>query len=169
MSSHHRDVMNDIKEQITSVINKYNYAQFITDRLTIQNEMGYQIGVKLKQSYYCELTAFVLNQVILEETHENSYINLLVTNQKASTQIYLNSQNQITAETETLAGISASTVATTKNEAEVSATEQFYTKKATADAALWSNYNAGLTTLQTTLGTNFANTDSTTQKNFLSF
>jgi len=64
MSSHHRDVMNDMKEQVTSVINKYNYAQFITDRLTIQNEIGYTIGVKLKASYYSELTAFVLNEVI---------------------------------------------------------------------------------------------------------
>ena len=64
MSAHHRDVMNDMKEQVTSVINKYNYAQFITDRLTIQNEIGYTIGVKLKASYFSELTAFVLNEVI---------------------------------------------------------------------------------------------------------
>lgn len=87
----------------------------------------------------------------------------------ATTQISENAQNQITAETETLAGASQSTVATTNNEAQVAATEGYYTKKAEGDAALWTAYNAALTTLQTTLGPNFANTDETTEQNFMSF
>jgi len=54
MSSHHRDVINESKEQITSVINQYNYGDFITDRLSIQKKMGYTIGEKLKGKYYAE-------------------------------------------------------------------------------------------------------------------
>jgi len=64
MSSHHRDAINEVKEQITSIINSYNYQQFITDRLKIQKEMGYKIGEKLKINFYSELRMFVLNQII---------------------------------------------------------------------------------------------------------
>ena len=55
ISSHHRDVINEAKEQITSIINTYNYGSFITDRLNIQNKMGYQVGVRLKENYYSEV------------------------------------------------------------------------------------------------------------------
>lgn len=55
MSSHHRDVINEAKEQITSIINTYNYGSFITDRLNIQNKMGYQVGVRLKTNYFSEV------------------------------------------------------------------------------------------------------------------
>lgn len=169
MSSHHRDVINEVKDTITSLINSYNYAQFISDRVTIQKQMGYNIGVKLKNTYFAELTMFVLNQVILEETHENSYINLLVTTQKAVTQNYINQQNQIVAETETLAGSSASTVATTKNTADVAATEAYYTKKALGDKAYWDAYKAGLNSLKTCQGANFHATSDTTTRNLMTF
>jgi hypothetical protein len=55
MSSHHRDVINEAKEQITSIINTYNYGSFITDRLNIQNKMGYQVGIRLKANYFSEV------------------------------------------------------------------------------------------------------------------
>jgi len=85
------------------------------------------------------------------------------------TQLNINAQNLIVADTETLEATSASNVATTRLSAEVSATEKFYTKKAEGDKAFWDNYKAGLVSLMAALGTNFAATSDTTTRNMMSF
>ena len=169
LSDHNSNILTAAKSQITSIINSYTYNDFITKRLQIQSNMGYSIGTILKTSYYSQLTTFVMAQVILADTHENTYVNNLVTSQQSLTQANINAQNIIVAEISTVSATSASAVATTNNDAVVAATTAYYTKKAEGDAAFWSAASVGLNTLKTTLGSEFAATSATTTANLLAF
>jgi len=150
------DLKASIKQIVSSLINQYTATEFRTKRGEINSRMSYNIGLQMKNNFFCDLNVFTISEVILEDRDLNAFLNAQITIKSSLLQAQTNLVSQVVSQITQLQAQNKIDIATINSDAQSSASSQKLALISAADSAYATTIKTTLDALKTEFTTQFS-------------